>query len=77
MGEHQLDERVREFARRHLLKFNLKQQLGAGTDGNVWATSRNSVIKVFQRQAAYLTELRCYQRLASKQITNVDGLSVP
>lgn len=68
---------MREYARRHLLRLNLKQQLGAGTDGDVWATSRNSAIKVFRRHGTYLTELRCYQRLGSKQITDVDGLAVP
>jgi hypothetical protein len=77
MSDFQLDERVQEYARRHGLKFNLKQQLGAGTDGNVWATSRRSVIKVFGRQRTYLTELRCYQRLTSKQIREIDGLTIP
>ncbi|HEY5312980.1 MAG TPA: hypothetical protein VIK18_10695 [Pirellulales bacterium] len=77
MGDFQLDERAQEYARRHGLKFNLKQQLGAGTDGNVWATSRRSAIKVFSRERTYLTELGCYRRLASKQIREIDGLTIP
>lgn len=77
MGGYQLDGRVREYARRHALKFNLKEQVGAGSDGDVWATTRNSVIKVFARERAYLTELRCYQRLAARKVKEIDGLEIP
>ena len=77
MGNHQLDERVREYARRHRLRFNLKQQVGSGTDGIVWATSKNSVIKVMARESAYLTELQCYKRFSERNITEIDGLAVP
>jgi hypothetical protein len=77
MANQQLEERVREYAKRHALKFNLKQQLGAGTDGEVWVTTRNSAIKAFNHERAYFTELRCYQRLASRRIQEIDGLEVP
>lgn len=40
---------MRKYAHLHRLKFNIKGQLGEGTDGAVWATSNNSVIKIRNR----------------------------
>lgn len=71
------ERRLREYASRHSLKFNLKEQLGEGTDGAVWATSRSSVIKVVKRERNYLTEFRCYERLLLDGISEIDGLAVP
>jgi hypothetical protein len=68
---------MREYARRHQLKFNIKGQLGEGTDGTVWATSNNSVIKVIERGMTFETEFRCYERLMSHRVKEIDGLAVP
>lgn len=68
---------MREYAKRHQLKFNIKGQLGEGTDGAVWATSNNSVIKVIEREKTFETEFRCYERLMSHRVKEIDGLAVP
>ena len=77
MDDQPLEERTRQFARRDQFSFQILDRLGAGNDGNVWATSRNSVVKAFNRQQAYSTELRCYQRLSSERVADIDGLEVP
>lgn len=71
-----LEARLRAYARRHGRKY-LKRPVGQGTDGKIWATDRNTVIKVFEREANYRTELRCYQRLMEKRVHEIDGLAVP
>ena len=71
------EARMREYATRYGLKFNIKEQLGEGTDGAVWATSNNSVIKVIEREKTFETEFRCYERLMSRRVKVVDGLNVP
>lgn len=68
---------MREYAKQHQLKFNVKGKLGEGTDGTVWATSNNSVIKVIEREKTFLTEFGCYQRLMERRVRDVDGLAVP
>lgn len=68
---------MRQYANEHQLKFNVKDQLGEGTDGAVWATSNNSVIKVFEREKTFDTELQCYMRLLAHRISEIDGLNVP
>lgn len=68
---------MREYARLHSLKFNVKGQLGEGTDGAVWATSNNSAIKVISREKTFDTELRCYLRLMHRRVSEIDGLAVP
>ncbi len=42
MSDRQLDERMRDYAKRRRLKFNIKQQVGGGTDGAVGAVRRNA-----------------------------------
>ena len=68
---------MRKYAQLHRLKFNIKGQLGEGTDGAVWATSNKSVIKVIHREKTFDTELRCYQRLLIRGVSDIDGLAVP
>lgn len=68
---------MREYAKRHRLKFNIKEQLGEGTDGAVWATSNDSVIKVIKREKTFETEFLCYERLMSRRVKEIDGLAVP
>lgn len=77
MGSPDLEAKMREYARQHQLKFNIKGQLGEGTDGAVWATSKNSVIKVIQREKTFEIERSCYMRLQERRISEVDGLAVP
>ena len=52
-------------------------QLGYGYDGNVFATERQSAIKVLRFQRLYERERDVYLRLQSRSIVEVAGFSVP
>jgi hypothetical protein len=52
-------------------------QLGYGLDRNVFATERQSAIKVLQFQRLYERERDVYLRLQSQSIAEVGGFSVP
>jgi hypothetical protein len=39
-----------------------------GQDGSVWLTSRNSVVKAFERPDNYARELECYLRLRDAEL---------
>jgi hypothetical protein len=53
------------------------RRLGFGTDGYVWATHRNSAIKVLESGECYLRERDCYRRLFERMVDSIDGLAVP
>ena len=42
--------------------FALDRFLGYGNDGDVWETSRRSVLKIEQREQSFVRELDCYLR---------------
>ncbi len=46
-------------------------------DGNVYATDRQSAVKVFNRSESYVTERDVYLRLDEHQVKFVAGLNVP
>jgi hypothetical protein len=51
--------------------------MGFGQDGFLWATLQDSVVKVFERQANYDRELKCYQRLLDHNVTRISIFDVP
>jgi hypothetical protein len=53
------------------------KELGAGTDGAVWKTSKNTAIKVFERPRIYNTELASYQRLQEEGVRKLGRFNVP
>ena len=55
----------------------IERALGYGTDGSVWASSRNTAVKVLERRRVYEVELECYQRLQQSNVTQIQGLAVP
>lgn len=55
----------------------LSRRLGFGKDGTVWFTSRNTAVKVFERDFAYSREREVYRRLANLGIDGVAGHTVP
>lgn len=55
----------------------LGPQLGAGAQGVVFSTDRESAIKVHAAQAAYFRERNAYLRLAEFAVDHVHGLIVP
>jgi len=56
----------------------LKEYLGDGTDGAVWATSNDTAIKICGRENAYFNERDSYRRLAEYGVTErIDGFWIP
>ena len=55
----------------------LGPQLGAGAQGVVFSTDRESAIKVHPAQPAYVRERDAYLRLAEFVVEQVHGLIVP
>lgn len=72
-----LEQRIKDYAKANQLRFNLKEKVGHGNDGDVWATNRSTVIKVFFRDDSYYREKACFLRLQALGIKDLDGLSVP
>lgn len=77
MRSPELEKRARRYASAKSIRIDLKEPLGNGTDGIVFATDRNSAIKVLESAAGYSRELRAYQRLKELGIGLVDGLAIP
>ena len=48
---------------------SLTQFLGDGNDGAVWATSRNSAVKVLDRADSYRRERDAYLRLKDRGVS--------
>ena len=71
----ELFERANNYAFRRKMK--LVDQLGNGTDGAVWRTSKNSAVKALVDSTKYATKLRCYQRLKERGVGEISGVHVP
>jgi hypothetical protein len=56
---------------------SVKQQLGYGTQGVVFLTERNSVVKVHSLKQGYQRERDAYRRLQERNIVTVRGLMIP
>ncbi|MEQ9410326.1 MAG: hypothetical protein RIK87_21495 [Fuerstiella sp.] len=52
-------------------------QLGYGYDGTVFATSRQSAMKVLRFERLFLRELSVYLRLQEHDVTEIHGFAVP
>jgi hypothetical protein len=63
------------YADRRELK--LKQALGSGKDGSVFATNMATAIKVHGDRASFDRELACYRRLLEHGVLDVRGHRVP
>lgn len=73
----ELEALATQYATLKGIKVDLQRPLGAGTDGSVWPTNRESAIKVLELEKNYLQELRCYQRLFERKVFRLDGLAIP
>jgi hypothetical protein len=76
----ELEERARKYAKFNNIEVDLTKPLGFGQDGSVWKSNRGSgatAVKVFEREANYVAERECYQRLAENGIDEICGLAVP
>jgi len=73
----ELQRRGEQYVNSKRISADFKVYVGFGEDGKVWLTSRQTVIKVFERFANYRTELACYKRLMENSITEIEGLIIP
>jgi len=48
-----------------------------GDDGAIWDTSRRTILKAFYREANFVHELECYQRLSLSAIRKIREFDVP
>ena len=64
-----------QFSSLHKLK--LTRELGSGTDGCVWATDSQTAVKSCLREKNFQCEIRCYQRLADREISKIDECDIP
>ena len=55
----------------------LKQSLGYGKDGSVFATDAATAVKVFRSTTCFDSELACYLRLRELDVRQVIGHAVP
>lgn len=72
------ESRAQAYAASHELV--LAQTIGSGTDGAVWKATKGRqklVLKVFERDKQYRTELACYQRLTENRIRKIGQFAVP
>lgn len=73
---------MEETFRRRAIEFlgdpqGLARQLGSGQEGYVWATRRQSALKVFERDNNFNRELECYHILAENCCSKIDVFQVP
>ncbi len=62
-------ERMRRYVSLRRPEVKIKEFLGEGTDGAVWATNRVTAIKVFRTEFGYSNERDAYRRLAEWGVT--------
>jgi len=74
MKSHVPDAVHRYLTRRGL---EIRDELGAGIEGTVFATTSQTAIKVHMHQAAYQREKEIYLRLRDRGVETVKGFHVP
>lgn len=68
-------DRARAYAARNGVE--LRDRLGFGKDGTVWATDRRSAVKALRHADPYRREVAAYRRLGERGVADVNGLRVP
>ena len=71
-----MEQRAIDYINRISQSLVTEAQLGFGTDGIVWRTTRPSAIKVFERRRNYSDELECYRRLQIAGIKELAGFTI-
>ena len=74
-----MDESVRNKAEIYAeqQQIEIGRKLGFGWDGTVFATSRQSAIKMFKHERLYQRERDVYLRLHERRVVRVFGFDVP
>jgi hypothetical protein len=74
----ELEKRIARYLSLHGDGAKIKNKLGEGTDGTVWATDRDTAIKAFKYDSGYVNERDTYQRLADHGVTEqIAGFWIP
>ena len=68
-------ERAKHFGEAQQIE--IEEQLGFGWDGTVFATDRQSAIKVFNHERLYQRERDVYLRLQSRQVSRLLEFKIP
>jgi len=71
----ELQERATAYATARDIE--LKQVLGGGKDGSVYATNFGTAVKAFRQPDTFNRELACYMRLEEMEVRNVLGHNIP
>jgi hypothetical protein len=69
--------RANVYAKRQGMRIGNVVALGHGMDGAVWASTRESAIKVIRNRKNYADELECYVRLQAEKVRELCGFAVP
>lgn len=70
-------QRAIDYANSRHINLLSQEHLGFGTDGVVWETDRDSVVKVIERPHVYRNERDCYRRFLERGATEIAGFAVP
>jgi hypothetical protein len=70
-------ERAKSYADSREISLEEEAPIGYGMDGTIWHTSRQSVIKTFEREKNYQDEVECYRRFLERQTESIAGFVLP
>ncbi len=70
-----IPKRARLYARKR--RIEIVGKLGSGQDGWVGKSDEKTAIKFFERERAFRSERRAYERLAAHGINSIDGFDIP
>jgi len=71
----ELEDSLRIYSNQHGI--TIEDSLGFGQDGAVWRSSRETAIKVLERERTYLNERDAYLLLQDQQISHIGPFDVP
>jgi len=69
--------RAERYAKARGTKLLSQDPMDFGTDGAVWETKRDTVIKLIQKPMVYANERDCYLRFRDRSVTKIAGFAVP
>jgi hypothetical protein len=77
IDRHVLHQKAQRYAKSRSINLLSQDHLGLGTDGVVWQTDRETVVKVLERALTYERERDCYRRFHDKDVMEIAGFAVP
>lgn len=70
-------ENAEKYAKSKSINLLSQDCLGFGTDGVVWQTDRQTVVKIIERPHVYERERDCYRRFKERGVIEIAGFAVP